>query len=246
LRLLSNIPAVAPTANLRVGFREVAKHPANFAVDGAQLFEGALERCMPRLEAVLSDLAPDVAGVRLHRLNVLEPLLRTDGCIGAIAATVLGVGAKPVRAILFNKSQRTNWSLAWHQDRTICVKKKKNVPGFGPWTVKDGMIHVEPPFELLKKMATLRAHLDDVPMDNAPLLIAPGSHRFGRIPIGEVDDVVRRCGIRVCTANAGDVWLYATPVLHASEAASAPNSRRVLQVDFAAEVLPHGLEWLGI
>ncbi|MEL7190648.1 MAG: phytanoyl-CoA dioxygenase, partial [Pseudomonadota bacterium] len=47
-------------------------------------------------------------------------------------------------------------------------------------------------------------------------------------------------------AEAGDIWLYSTPILHASDAAEKPSSRRVLQVDFAAEPLPDGLEWLGV
>jgi ectoine hydroxylase-related dioxygenase (phytanoyl-CoA dioxygenase family) len=126
------------------------------------------------------------------------------------------------------------------------VKERREVPGFGPWTVKSGMIHVAPPFELLTRMVTLRAHLDDVPESNAPLLIAPGSHRFGRTTVDTIDEVVRRCGTRACMANAGDLWVYATPILHASEAASVPTRRRVLQVDSAAETLPHGLEWLGV
>jgi ectoine hydroxylase-related dioxygenase (phytanoyl-CoA dioxygenase family) len=159
---------------------------------------------------------------------------------------VLGNAARPVRAILFNKSPDANWSLAWHQDRTICVRERREVAGFGPWTVKSGMIHVAPPFDLLSRMVTLRAHLDDVPATNAPLLIAPGSHKYGRVAVHDVEGVVERCGTVSCLADAGDIWLYATPILHASDAASKPSSRRVLQVDFAAEDLPFGLEWLGI
>jgi hypothetical protein len=225
----------------------MAEHPTeDFGADGARLFKGALQPCLAELEAALASLPCDDAGLRIHGVEALKPLLGSNGCIGAVAATALGAGAKPVRAILFNKSLETNWSLAWHQDRTICVKEKREAPGFGPWTVKSGMTHVAPPFELLLRMVTLRAHLDDVPASNAPLLIAPGSHRLGRIAVGDVDDVVRRCGTRACTASAGDIWLYSTPILHASEAASTPTSRRVLQVDFAAEALPHGLEWLGV
>lgn len=226
----------------------MTKDPAlDFATDGARLFKGALKPCLAELEAALASLPPEKAGVRIHGIEALEPLLGSDGCVGAVAATVLGAAAKPVRAILFNKSPEANWSLAWHQDRTICVREKWEVSGFGAWTVKNGMTHVEPPFELLASMVTLRAHFDDVPVSNAPLLIAPGSHRLGRIALCEVDEVVRRCGTRACTAERGDVWLYATPILHASEAASAPTSRRVLQVDFAAaEALPPGLEWLGV
>jgi len=218
----------------------------DFAIYGAQLFKGALTPCIDALQAALVRFPRDEAGVRLHGIKALEPLLASDGCIGAVAATVLGTSSRPVRAILFNKSPESNWSLAWHQDRTICVKEKREAPGFGPWTVKSGMIHVAPPFDLLTRMVTVRAHLDDVPASNAPLVIAPGSHTYGRIPVNQVNEVVRRCGTITCLAEAGDVWLYATPILHASEAASIPTNRRVLQVDFAAEVLPYGLEWLGV
>lgn len=151
-----------------------------------------------------------------------------------------------MRAILFDKTAETNWSLAWHQDRTICVRERIAVEGFGPWTIKGGMQHVAPPFDLLTRMVTLRVHIDDVPASNAPLLIAPGSHNSGRIVVGEVEEVVRRCGTSSCIAEAGDVWLYSTPILHASEAATVPARRRVFQLDFAAEELPGGLEWLGV
>jgi ectoine hydroxylase-related dioxygenase (phytanoyl-CoA dioxygenase family) len=95
-------------------------------------------------------------------------------------------------------------------------------------------------------MVTLRVHIDDVPATNAPLLIAPGSHTEGRAPVDAIEKVVRRCGTQACIAEAGDVWLYATPILHASEIASEPMHRRVLQVDFSAEDLPGNLEWLGV
>ena len=218
----------------------------DFATFGARHFKGALLQDLVNMEAALANVPHDEAGVRLQGIEALRPLLSSRGCLGAIAASVLGESVKPVRAILFNKSPETNWSLTWHQDRTICVKERLEVRGFGPWTVKKGMHHVAPPFELLERMVTLRAHLDDVPVTNAPLLIAPGSHTFGRIPVGEVDGIVRRCGTAICVAEAGDAWLYSTPILHASEAASAPNQRRVLQIDFSADALPGGLEWLGV
>ena len=218
----------------------------DLAADGAQLFKGALLPCMSQLSVALADLPPDEAGVRISGIEVLRPLLSIDGCIGTIAGSVLGDRARAVRAILFNKSPEANWSLAWHQDRTICVKQKREVQGFGPWTVKSGMQHVAPPFDLLSRMVTLRAHIDNVPSTNAPLLIAPGSHKRGRIPVSKIDGVVRDCGTRACLAEAGDVWLYSTPILHASEASSVPQSRRVFQVDFAAEDLPDGLNWLGV
>jgi ectoine hydroxylase-related dioxygenase (phytanoyl-CoA dioxygenase family) len=108
------------------------------------------------------------------------------------------------------------------------------------------MVHVEPPFDLLARMVTVRVHLDAVPETNAPLLVAPGSNERGRIPTAEIPEVVRQCGIVSCLAAAGDIWLYATPILHASDAATQPLRRRVLQIDYAVGQLPGGLEWLGV
>ena len=107
-------------------------------------------------------------------------------------------------------------------------------------------MHVAPPFEVLAAMVTLRVHLDAVLDTNAPLLVAPGSHRLGRIAESDLKAVVQRCGTAVCLAEAGDIWLYATPIVHASDAARVPAHRRVLQVDFAARDLPGGLAWLGV
>jgi ectoine hydroxylase-related dioxygenase (phytanoyl-CoA dioxygenase family) len=163
-----------------------------------------------------------------------------------LATAALGATSRPVRAVFFDKTAASNWSVPWHQDRTIVVAQRREVAGFGPWTIKSGLLHVAPPTDVLAGMVTLRVHLDAVPETNAPLLIAPGSHRLGRIAEADVRAVVQRCGTAVCCAQAGDIWLYATAILHASEAASAPAHRRVLQVDFASHDLPGGLEWLGV
>ena len=184
--------------------------------------------------------------MRISTSPDLRPLLESAGTIGRLAAARLGVSVQPVRALLFDKSPARNWALGWHQDRTICVRDRHDESGFGPWTVKDGLHHVEPPFALLERMVTIRVHLDDVPAGNAPLLVAPGSHRLGRLRADEIATAVGRCGSFACTARAGDVWLYATPILHASGRAMEPARRRVLQIDYSADALPIGLEWTGI
>jgi hypothetical protein len=213
---------------------------------GAQLQRAAVLSQVADLIAIFSGLPPEQAGVRISELPDLSPYLVSTGLIGSLACRVLGPEGRAVRAILFDKTESTNWSLAWHQDRTICVRQRVEVEGFGPWSIKAGLHHVAPPFDLLDRMITLRVHLDDVPATNAPLLIAPGSHRHGRVPVDRIDSVVASCGTLACLASAGDVWIYSTPILHASAAASAPAKRRVLQVDFSAEALPGGLEWLGV
>lgn len=217
------------------------------ARDGARQFATALGSvALTVLETAISDMPRDKAGIRLIGVRTLDPYLSINGAVGAIARSALGGRAKPVRAILFDKTAAANWKLGWHQDRTIAVRRRVEANGYGPWSIKAGLQHVEPPFDLLAEMVTLRVHLDDVGPNNAPLLIAPGSHRLGRIPVGEIEEVVKKCGAFVCLANRGDVWLYATPILHASDAAALPRRRRVLQIDYSAGELPAGLDWLGI
>jgi len=223
-----------------------AARPLAFARDGAQRFDGAAAIVLEQIAAVLACAPTGRAGVRIFGVEALRRFLEPEGVIGAVAVGALGPSCRAVRAILFDKTAATNWSLGWHQDRTIAVAARVDVEGFGPWTIKDGVHHVAPPFDCLSKMVTLRVHLDDVPATHAPLLVAPGSHRLGRVPVDRIENAVRTCGIYACLAQAGDIWLYATPILHASEATVLPTSRRVLQIDYAAYALPGGLEWLGV
>jgi hypothetical protein len=218
-----------------------------FAKDGAERFRSVLDGpALAHLAALLAHLPLDQPGIRLRGIVGLAPLLAPSSPIGAIAASELGDACKPVRAILFDKTPASNWALGWHQDRTIAVAKRIDVPGFANWNMKAGMIHVEPPQEVMERMVTLRVHLDPVPAHNAPLIVAPASHRLGRIPETDVADVVSHCGTAFCLADAGDVWLYATPILHGSERARRVERRRVLQVDYAVGELPGGLNWLGV
>ena len=106
--------------------------------------------------------------MRLHGIPGLAALLAPGTPIGALAAAALGPAARPVRAVLFDKTPAANWALGWHQDRTVAVQARHDRPGWGPWSVKAGIIHVEPPFAVIERMVTLRLHLDPVPADNAP------------------------------------------------------------------------------
>ncbi|WP_375287246.1 phytanoyl-CoA dioxygenase family protein [Sphingomonas sp.] len=216
----------------------------DFARDGAAFYPGAAASVLPDLLALANAAPQNRAGTRLQGDPALTRLL-ADGPIQALTATYLP-DAHPVRAILFEKSSLTNWSLGWHQDRTVAVRDRRDVAGYSPWTLKQGILHVSPPFEVIERMVTLRIHLDAVPNDNAPLLIAPGSHRLGLVREEDISTAVGRCGVIACLAKAGDVWAYSTPILHASAASHGQRRRRVLQVDYAAGPLDGGLEWLGI
>lgn len=223
--------AVPPVADLR------------FERDGAERASGAMSQAeLQLLDELLDGIDEARAGVRLHDCPGLSIMLRRGSAAAAVAARWLGPAARPVRMVLFNKTAASNWALGWHQDRTIAVTERRETAGFGAWNCKAGITHVEPPFDILAGMVTLRLHLDAVAADNAPLLIAPGSHRT-RVALADIETEVARCGTVACLAERGDIWTYATPILHASAAAAKPGRRRVLQVDYAAVDLPNGLRW---
>lgn len=212
-------------------------------LDGAQLFPAAFG---PAGVAELADalsLPEDRPGARLGVTPGLASMLAPAD---SIAAIVLGPAARPASAKLFDKSPARNWALGWHQDRTVPVRERREVPGFVQWTIKAGIAHCVPPFEILARTLTLRVHLDPVGPDNAPLLIAPGSHRLGPVAEPLVAAAVDRLGSQACLADAGDVWAYRTPILHASDRARLPARRRVLQLLYSADRLPGGLEWVGL
>lgn len=149
----------------------------------------------------------------------------------------------PVRAIYFNKTPQANWSVGWHQDLTIAVKQRRDVPGFGPWSVKDGISHVQPPAGVLEKMLTVRLHLDDTHESNGALRLLKGSHCFGRLSGEQIQDLQRKLAEVVCSVSAGNALLMRPLLLHASSRATAPSQRRVLHIEYAADPLPDGLEW---
>lgn len=225
-------PSLNNTALTTVGFAHV---PSALTSAELTLLAGLMAR---RLE--------DGPGTRLTADPALTELLAPTGALQTIANATLGERARPVRAVLFDKRAGSNWALGWHQDRTIAVRARVETPGFGPWSTKSGIAHVEPPFELIERMITLRAHLDDCGADNAPLLVVPGSHRLGRLPVDQVATVAERSDAFACEAKAGDVWLTATAIIHASKPAQNPSHRRVLQLDYSADDLPNGLDWLGL
>lgn len=221
--------------------------PADFLRDGAVHFPGVLSAGDLHALRDLADQAVSARpGARLRSADILDHVLAKTGSIGALAARLTSPAAKPVRAVMFDKTPDANWAVAWHQDRTLPVAKRVEVEGFGPWSTKDGLLHVAPPFEILARMITLRVHLDPVDAANAPLRAALGSHRLGRVAAGDAADRAVEHPMIDCLAQAGDVWAYATPILHASDRAEPPRRRRVLQIDYADFDLPGGLEWTGL
>ena len=150
---------------------------------------------------------------------------------------------RPVRAIYFDKSADANWLVAWHQDLTLAVRERVDVPGFGPWSVKAGVPHVQAPVELLEQMLAARIHLDDCDETNGALRVLRGTHRLGRLSSERIQQLRKEHKDVVCHASAGDVMLMRPLLLHASGKSKGMGHRRVLHIEYAGFELPDGLRW---
>lgn len=150
---------------------------------------------------------------------------------------------RPVRAIYFDKSPEANWLVAWHQDMTIAVGAQADIPGFGPWSVKQGVPHVQPPVGFLEQMLAVRLHLDDADQANGALRVLPGTHRLGRLSAVQIQSLQAERAEHVCVAGAGDVLLMRPLLLHASRRSTSGRPRRVLHIEYSGCNLPPGLEW---
>ena len=59
-----------------------------------------------------------------------------------IIREIFGENYFVVKSIYFDKPEKSNWYVAYHQDLTISVDKKINLENFGPWTTKQNQFAV--------------------------------------------------------------------------------------------------------
>jgi ectoine hydroxylase-related dioxygenase (phytanoyl-CoA dioxygenase family) len=182
----------------------------------------------------------------MRNLLNLVPEVRELACsaeMSALIAPALGRSARVVRGLLFDKAPGANWKVAWHQDLSIAVRRRADVPGYGPWSVKAGVTHVQPPVQLLSNMLTVRLSLDDCGPDNGPLQVLPGSHAAGVLSPAQVAEWRRRVPPVACQVPPGGALLMRPLLLHASSEATSPRRRRVVHLEYAAGDLAGGLDW---
>jgi len=184
------------------------------------------------------------AGVRnLFQVSPFSRTLAHSDRLKSLIKPILGSDVKCVRALYFDKRREANWKVAWHQDLTIAVKHKSDIAGYGPWSQKSGIAHVQPPVEVLQRMISLRLHLDDADEANGALVVLPGSHRFGKLNSSTIEGLKDRISPEVCRVTKAGAMLMRPLLVHASSVAFALAHRRVVHLEYAAGGLDGGLEW---
>jgi len=220
-----------------------------FAIVPNVLPGGRAEELCQHLAAVSENEASSVrAGKAFGIRNLLEVVpatrsLANDPLLRSLVDPVLGEKAKVVRGVYLDKHRDANWKVAWHQDLTIAVKHFVDVKGYGPWSVKAGIQHVQPPVKVLEEMLAVRVHLDDADEENGALQVLPGTHKHGRLGSEDILKLRMALASVTCLVKRGDVVLMRPLLLHASSQAVTPTRRRVLHFEYSAAELAPGLEW---
>jgi ectoine hydroxylase-related dioxygenase (phytanoyl-CoA dioxygenase family) len=161
-------------------------------------------------------------------LNFILKALFPNGCFSS-------------KSIYFDKPGSSNWFVSYHQDLTISVDAKADLPGFGPWTVKPGQFAVQPPAQILESSYTTRIHLDDTDGNNGALRVIRGSHsnginRLETLNLQNQEEVI-------CEVPAGGVMIMKPLIFHASSRTVDERRRRVIHLEFCDQDLPGSLNW---
>jgi phytanoyl-CoA dioxygenase PhyH len=198
--------------------------------------------------AAIDRIAKQRAGKTFGLRNLMRIVpstreLANSAELRSIVEPILGSGARPVRAIYFDKHREANWKVAWHQDLTIAVKQKVALEGFRAWSTKAGITHVQPPVAMLEQMLTMRVHLDDTDESNGALRVLSATHLYGRLEAQQIEELKQQKKTVTCAVARGGILAMRPLLLHSSLPSINPTHRRVLHFEYAALDLPGGLEW---
>jgi ectoine hydroxylase-related dioxygenase (phytanoyl-CoA dioxygenase family) len=212
------------------------------ANDGFAIIPGVVSECeIADLRAVLdrSELRRSRAGMRHALRNAGVAALARDSRLIAMAQEVLGTAALPFRATLFDKSRTSNWLVVWHQDTALPLREKREVPGWGPWSIKDGVNYAHAPASVLEQVLALRPHLDDSMAENGPLRVLPGTHSLGVLSDEALHDLSTKTVAIDCTVPRGGILVLRPLVVHSSSKSQSNVPRRVLHMEYATSLVLH-------
>lgn len=161
--------------------------------------------------------------------------------IKKIIKEVFGEQYFVVKSIYFDKPERSNWYVAYHQDLTISVDKKTALPNFGPWTTKQNQFAVQPPLDILENIYTIRIHLDDTDEHNGALKVVPRSYAKGIYRPETIDWSIET--EHICNVERGGVMLMKPLTLHGSNRTTNGKKRRVIHIEFSDRELPEEIQW---
>lgn len=145
------------------------------------------------------------------------------------------------KSIYFDKPEKSNWFVSYHQDLTISVNKKIDIDGFENWTVKQNQFAVQPPKSILENCFTIRIHLDKTTKENGALKVINQSHSKGIIRVENIDPKIDN--ETICEVEKGGIMIMKPLLFHASNKTTNNERRRVIHIEFCNQQLPNELDW---
>jgi len=190
------------------------------------------------------DLTRGRAGARHLMQYAAVRDVASDPRLIEIAREFIGPSAMPYRATLFDKSSARNWLIPWHQDTALPLRERRDdVAGWGPWSIKSGIVYAHAPASALSRIIALRLHFDDSCHDNGPLRVLPGTHAHGVLTEAAIDRFVRDVTPVDCLVARGGIIAMRPLLLHASSKAITDRPRRVLHIEYADSLdMPDGFQ----
>ncbi|WP_433780146.1 phytanoyl-CoA dioxygenase family protein [Flavobacterium anhuiense] len=158
-----------------------------------------------------------------------------------IIESIFGKGFFITKSIYFDKPEKSNWFVAYHQDLTISVDQKIEIENFENWTVKQNQFAVQPPTEILENNFTIRIHIDKTTKNNGALKVINNSHSKGILRIENLDFEKEK--ETICEVEKGGIMIMKPLLFHASNKTTNNERRRVIHIEFSRQQLPNGLEW---
>lgn len=131
-----------------------------------------------------------------------------------IIESIFGKGFFITKSIYFDKPEKSNWFVAYHQDLTISVDQKIEIENFENWTVKQNQFAVQPPTEVLENNFTIRIHIDKTTKNNGALKVINNSHSKGILRIENLDFEKEK--ETICEVEKGGIMIMKPLLFHAS------------------------------
>ena len=102
------------------------------------------------------------------------------------------------------------------------LQERRDVPGWGPWSMKAGINYAHAPAAALSRVVALRLHFDDSREDNGPLRVLPGTHALGVLSEADIERLVREIPTVDCLVPSGGIIAMRPLILHASSKRRKP------------------------
>ena len=173
------------------------------------------------------------AGMRhLMSVPLIHAISNSERLVG-FAGEILGGRPVPYKATLFAKTGKANWLVAFHQDTALPVERPVFTDGWGPNSVKEGVVYCHAPTEVLSQLLAIRVSLDASTLTNGPLRVIPNSHHQRLMTENDFASFLSGDRSVSCTTERGGIIAMSPLLLHASSKCLTDEPRRVLHIEYA-------------